>query len=208
MGDLLSLHQHKLPVKIIVFSNSALAFVELEMMAAGILGQGTELVNPDFVAVERLAGMFGMRLRDRVGTEQRLIHKPAKWIVSIEQRLRQSGQKRADLCNDMIYWRHAAHNKRIMQMNTTIKFGLAPLAERLPSCQARLIVPHQTHSPDMASPFLEPTSRTKKASNWPRLLLANRRERRTREACNLEEWAKAHQVMLDRQIAAPREKQS
>jgi pyruvate dehydrogenase (quinone) len=64
MGDLLSLHQHKLPVKIIVFSNSALAFVELEMLAAGILGQGTELVNPDFVALARSAGMFGMRMED------------------------------------------------------------------------------------------------------------------------------------------------
>jgi pyruvate dehydrogenase (quinone) len=51
-------------VKIIVFSNSALAFVELEMMAAGILGQGTELVNPDFVAVARSAGMFGVRVED------------------------------------------------------------------------------------------------------------------------------------------------
>jgi len=64
MGDLLSLHQHKLPVKIIVFSNSALAFVELEMKAAGILGQGTELVNPDFVALARSAGMFGARIED------------------------------------------------------------------------------------------------------------------------------------------------
>jgi len=64
MGDLLSLHQHKLPVKIIVFSNSALAFVELEMKAAGILGEGTELVNPDFVAVARSAGMFGVRVED------------------------------------------------------------------------------------------------------------------------------------------------
>jgi pyruvate dehydrogenase (quinone) len=64
MGDLLSLHQHKLPVKIIVFSNSALAFVELEMLAAGILGHGTELVNPDFVALARSAGMFGVRVED------------------------------------------------------------------------------------------------------------------------------------------------
>src|ERR1700746_462397 len=64
MGDLLSLRQHKLPVKIIVFSNSALAFVELEMLAAGILGQGTELVNPDFVALARSAGMFGVRVED------------------------------------------------------------------------------------------------------------------------------------------------
>ena len=64
MGDLLSMHQRKLPVKIIVFSNSALAFVELEMMAAGILGQGTELVKPDFVAIARSAGMFGVRVED------------------------------------------------------------------------------------------------------------------------------------------------
>jgi pyruvate dehydrogenase (quinone) len=64
MGDLLSLHQHKLPVKIVVFSNSSLAFVELEMKAAGILGQGTELMNPDFVAMAHSAGMFGARIED------------------------------------------------------------------------------------------------------------------------------------------------
>jgi pyruvate dehydrogenase (quinone) len=64
MGDLLSLHQYKLPVKIVVFGNSALAFVELEMKAAGILGQGTELVNPDFVAMAHSAGMFGVRVED------------------------------------------------------------------------------------------------------------------------------------------------
>jgi len=37
MGDLLSLRQLQLPVKLIVFNNSSLAFVELEMKAAGIL---------------------------------------------------------------------------------------------------------------------------------------------------------------------------
>jgi pyruvate dehydrogenase (quinone) len=64
MGDILSLHQHKLPVKLIVFSNGALGFVELEMLAAGILGGGTELVNPDFVALARSAGMYGARVED------------------------------------------------------------------------------------------------------------------------------------------------
>jgi len=64
LGDLLSLHQHGLPVKIIVFSNSALAFVELEMLAAGILGDGTELVNPDFVGLARSAGMFAAKVED------------------------------------------------------------------------------------------------------------------------------------------------
>ena len=64
LGDLLSLRQHKLPVKIIVFSNSALSFVELEMKAAGILGDGTELVNPDFVALAQSADVFGVRVED------------------------------------------------------------------------------------------------------------------------------------------------
>jgi len=73
MGDLLSLHQHKLPVKIIVFSNSALAFVELEMKAAGILGKGTELVNPDFVALARSAGMFGARVEDPADLKRAVI---------------------------------------------------------------------------------------------------------------------------------------
>jgi len=64
LGDVLSLRQHKLPVKIIVFSNSSLAFVELEMMATGILGTGTGMVNPDFVALAQSAGMYGVRVED------------------------------------------------------------------------------------------------------------------------------------------------
>ncbi|HEX3627079.1 MAG TPA: ubiquinone-dependent pyruvate dehydrogenase [Verrucomicrobiae bacterium] len=64
LGDLLSLHQHKLPVKIIVFSNSVLGFVELEMKAAGILGSGTKLVNPDFAALAQSAGLYGVRVED------------------------------------------------------------------------------------------------------------------------------------------------
>src|SRR5439155_2205009 len=64
LGDVLSLRQHKLPVKIIVFSNSSLAFVELEMMATGILGTGTGMVNPDFVALAHSAGMYGVRVED------------------------------------------------------------------------------------------------------------------------------------------------
>src|SRR6266853_4510426 len=46
MGDLLSLRQLQLPVKVIVFKNDALAFVELEMKAAGIVDFGTDLRNP------------------------------------------------------------------------------------------------------------------------------------------------------------------
>jgi pyruvate dehydrogenase (quinone) len=61
MGELLSLVQLKLPVKIIVFNNSALGFVELEMKAAGMLDFGTELVATDFSKIAAAIGMLGLR---------------------------------------------------------------------------------------------------------------------------------------------------
>ena len=61
MGDLLTLRQHQLPVKLIVFRNDALAFVELEMKAAGILDFGTHLHNPDFTKIAEGAGLLGVR---------------------------------------------------------------------------------------------------------------------------------------------------
>jgi pyruvate dehydrogenase (quinone) len=61
MGDLLSLRQLDLPVKLIVFDNSALGFVELEMKAAGILDFATELHNPDFAKMAEAAGVLGLR---------------------------------------------------------------------------------------------------------------------------------------------------
>ena len=61
MGDLLTLRQHQLPVKLIVFKNDALAFVELEMKAAGMLDFGTHLHNPDFTKIAEGAGLLGVR---------------------------------------------------------------------------------------------------------------------------------------------------
>jgi len=61
MGDLLTLRQHDLPVKLIVFKNDSLAFVELEMKAAGILDYGTNLLNPDFTKIAEGAGLLGLR---------------------------------------------------------------------------------------------------------------------------------------------------
>src|SRR6185437_14496030 len=48
LGELLTLRQNKLPVKIVVFNNSSLNFVEVEMKAAGFVTFGTGLENPDF----------------------------------------------------------------------------------------------------------------------------------------------------------------
>jgi pyruvate dehydrogenase (quinone) len=60
MGDLLSLRQGKLPVKVIVFKNNALAFVELEMKAVGMLEFATDLQNPDFAKMAEAAGLLGL----------------------------------------------------------------------------------------------------------------------------------------------------
>ncbi len=62
LGDLLSLAQLKLPVKVVVFNNSSLSFVELEQKAAGLLDYGTELVNPNFAKIAEAANIFGARV--------------------------------------------------------------------------------------------------------------------------------------------------
>ena len=60
MGDLLTLRQHELPVKVVVFKNDSLAFVELEMKAAGIVDFSTDLKNPNFATIAEGAGMLGL----------------------------------------------------------------------------------------------------------------------------------------------------
>src|SRR5467141_790673 len=60
LGDVLSLRQLELPVKVVVFRNDALAFVELEMKAAGILDFGTDLVNPNFAKMAEVVGLLGL----------------------------------------------------------------------------------------------------------------------------------------------------
>jgi len=66
LGELITLRQQRLPVKVVVFNNGALSFVELEMKAAGIVTYGTDLDNPDFAAMARAAGLFGVQV-DKAG---------------------------------------------------------------------------------------------------------------------------------------------
>ncbi|HEY9495671.1 MAG TPA: ubiquinone-dependent pyruvate dehydrogenase [Intrasporangium sp.] len=62
LGELLTVTQNRLPIKMIVFNNSSLNFVELEMKAAGFVTYGTDLVNPDFAAVANAMGIEGIRV--------------------------------------------------------------------------------------------------------------------------------------------------
>jgi len=64
MGDLITLTQMKLPVKVVIFNNGVLGFVALEMKAAGFVETGTDLKNPDFAAMARAMGIHAMRVED------------------------------------------------------------------------------------------------------------------------------------------------
>jgi pyruvate dehydrogenase (quinone) len=64
MGDLLSLTQLKLPVKVFVFNNGTLGFVELEQKSTGFLPAGTDLVNPNFAQMAEAIGIKGIRIED------------------------------------------------------------------------------------------------------------------------------------------------
>jgi pyruvate dehydrogenase (quinone) len=64
MGDVLSLKQLGLPLKIILFNNSTLGFVQLEQQSAGFLDFGVELQNPNFAAMAEAMGMRGIRIED------------------------------------------------------------------------------------------------------------------------------------------------
>jgi thiamine pyrophosphate-dependent acetolactate synthase large subunit-like protein len=64
MGDLLTLVQMNLPVKVVVYHNSKLSFVDLEMKASGYLPTGVDLKNPDFAKMAEAVGILGIHVED------------------------------------------------------------------------------------------------------------------------------------------------
>jgi pyruvate dehydrogenase (quinone) len=86
LGELLTAVQHKLPIKIVVFDNAALSFVEVEMKAAGIVNFGTGLENPDFGKVAQAVGMHGesvSRPEDLEGALRRAFEYDGPALVSV-----------------------------------------------------------------------------------------------------------------------------
>ena len=86
MGELLTLRQHDLQVKVVVFRNGSLDFVELEMKSAGILPYGTDLANPDYAKVAEAAGMLGLKAE-----------KPEEVEPAISQALKHDGPALVDI---------------------------------------------------------------------------------------------------------------
>ncbi len=66
LGDLMTISQYQVPVKIIIFENKTLGMVQLEMLVAGYPDWQTELKNPDFKAVAEAMGIKAWDVQDSV----------------------------------------------------------------------------------------------------------------------------------------------
>nr|WP_064692720.1 ubiquinone-dependent pyruvate dehydrogenase [Rhizobium aegyptiacum] len=64
MGDFLTLVQQDLPVKVVIFNNSTLGFVAMEMKASGFIETGTTLRNPNFAEFARSVGVHALRVEE------------------------------------------------------------------------------------------------------------------------------------------------
>lgn len=89
MGDFLTLVQYDLPVKVVLFNNSSLGMVELEMMVGGLPSYGTTNRNPDFAALARAAGAHGVR-----------VEKPKQVRDALRDAFRHKGPALVDIVTD------------------------------------------------------------------------------------------------------------
>ncbi|MET9126620.1 MULTISPECIES: pyruvate dehydrogenase [unclassified Streptomyces] len=89
MGDFLTLVQYDLPVKVVLFNNSSLGMVELEMLVAGLPSYGTTNKNPDFAAVARACGAYGVR-----------VEKPRQLAGALKDAFKHKGPALVDVVTD------------------------------------------------------------------------------------------------------------
>jgi pyruvate dehydrogenase (quinone) len=72
LGDLLTARQLDLPIKVVVFNNSLLGFVSMELKAAGFLDTNVDLSKTDFAAIAQGAGIYSIRVEESEGVEAAL----------------------------------------------------------------------------------------------------------------------------------------
>ncbi|WP_019832369.1 ubiquinone-dependent pyruvate dehydrogenase [Sphingomonas sp. PR090111-T3T-6A] len=91
MGDMLSLKQLDLPVKVVVFNNGALGFIELEQKSSGFVDFGTGFDNPNFALMAEAAGIKGIRIEDpadlEAGISEALAHPGPVVIDAVVERM-------------------------------------------------------------------------------------------------------------------------
>ncbi len=64
LGDLATIKQYNLPVKVVIFNNRALGMVKLEMEVAGLPDNETDMLDPDFGLVARAMGLKGYNVSE------------------------------------------------------------------------------------------------------------------------------------------------
>ncbi|ALP68759.1 ubiquinone-dependent pyruvate dehydrogenase [Paraburkholderia caribensis] len=85
MGDLLTARQNRLPLTVVVFNNSSLGFVSMEMKAGGYLDDDTQLGSTDYAAIARGAGIEGIRVEGSADLEGALTHALSRpWPVLVD----------------------------------------------------------------------------------------------------------------------------
>lgn len=80
LGDLMTIIQYKLPIKVIVFNNQSLGMVKLEMEVAGLPDWQTDMVNPDFAKLATVMGFTSYA-----------IHQPEEVESTLERAMKQEG---------------------------------------------------------------------------------------------------------------------
>lgn len=65
LGEILTLAQEELPVKVVVFNNGVLGMVRLEMLVAGLVDTEADLKNPNFAQLAENCGLRGILVEDR-----------------------------------------------------------------------------------------------------------------------------------------------
>ena len=73
LGDLMTIVQEKLPIKLVIFNNGKFGFVEIEQKSEGMLNTFTHLENPNFGKVAEAMGLWGHRVEKVEDLEKAIV---------------------------------------------------------------------------------------------------------------------------------------
>lgn len=74
LGDLATIKQYNLPIKIVVFNNRSLGMVKLEMEVDGLPDNETDMINPDFALIAQAMGFKGITVTKPEDLENAIDH--------------------------------------------------------------------------------------------------------------------------------------
>jgi pyruvate dehydrogenase (quinone) len=120
MGDLLTLTQYNLPIKVLVFDNSALGMVKLEMETGGFPDYQTDLKNPNFAKLAEAVGMMGVRIEN-----------PADLTSGLKKALQHPGPALIDVVTDPNALSIPSHADRSQAVGFALALGKMVLAGNL-----------------------------------------------------------------------------